>query len=278
MLGNQLGALLIARRLLIIFLCAGHLFAAKLRPVTLEAFEQYVQRNEARIEAELRNGGPFLWIDGQPETRRESLHARLQQGEIVAENLRPGEANVPHGLIHHWVGLVFVPGVTLEQSAALVMDYDEYQVIHRPYIVRSKVIRRDGNDARIYLRLYKKKALTVVLDTEHEVHYVPLDSTRAHSRTLSTHIVEVKNRGKPEERQRPVGDDRGFLWRHISYWRFLQKDSGTYVQCEALALSRDLPAVLGWVIGAFLKGVHKEFLFDMVNGTRAGLLSRHPVN
>ena len=124
------------------------------------------------------------------------------------------------------------------------------------------------------MRLYKKKAVTLVLDTEHKVHYVPLDSTRAHSRTVSTKIVELKDPGKPKQRPRPVGDDRGFLWRHASYWRFLEKDGGTYAQCEALALSRELPAVFGWIIGPFLRGVHKEFLLDMVNGTRAALLSR----
>ena len=203
------------------------------------------------------------------------MRARLRQGEILAKNLRTGKGKVPHGLIHHWVALVFVPGVTLEQTAALVLDYDQYQVIHRPYIPRSKVIERDGNDASIYLRLYKKKAVTLVLDTEHKVHYVPLDSTRAHSRSVSTKIVELKDPGKPKQRARPVGDDRGFLWRHVSYWRFLEKDGGTYAQCEALALSRELPAVFGWIIGPFLRGVHKEFLLDMVNGTRAALLSRH---
>ena len=269
-----MGALLILRILLIVLLWAGHLFAVKLKPVTLEAFEQYLQRNDARIEAELRNGEPYLWIDGQPETRRKTLRARLHRGEILAKNLRTGKGKVPHGLIHHWVALVFVPGVTLEKTAELVLDYDQYQVIHRPYIPRSRVIERDGNDARIYLRLYKKKAVTLVLDTEHKVHYVPLDSTRAHSRTVSTKIVELKDPGKPKQRPRPVGDDRGFLWRHASYWRFLEKDGGTYAQCEALALSRELPAVFGWIIGPFLRGVHKEFLLDMVNGTRAALLSR----
>src|SRR5437899_4597062 len=46
------------------------------------------------------------------------------------------------------------PYTTLFRSAE---DYDHHQDYYRPEVVRSKLIRRDGNDFKIYYRLRKQK-------------------------------------------------------------------------------------------------------------------------
>jgi len=42
-----------------------------------------------------------------------------------------------------------------------------------------------------------------------------------YSRSYSTRIAEVEDAGTPEERERQVGDDHGYLWRLYTYWRFV---------------------------------------------------------
>lgn len=252
--------------------------ARELDRATIEGFDRYVALTDARIMRELQDGSAFLWPDHLPEDRRIELYGQLGRGESLIEPLRTLEGGkvirVPGGLIHHWVGLVFIPGATLGQTIALVTDYGDFQTFYKPDIIRSKVLSRDGNDADIYLRLYMKKGMAAVINTEHKVQFVQIDATRARSLTYTTHVAEVENPGQADEREKPVGRDRGFLWRLNSYWRFLEKDSGVYVQIESISLSRDAGSAFGWLIGMLVRSAHKQFLYDMLSNTRVALVRR----
>ena len=179
---------------------------------------------------------------------------------------------VPGGMIHHWIGTVFIPGATLAETLALEEDYDHHQEYFRPDVMRSKTLRHDGNDFLIDLRLYKKKIITTVLDTEHEIHYTLVDSTHAWSRSRTTRIQEVDNAGEPDERLEPAGHDRGFLWRMNTYWRFEERDGGTYVECQSISLTRDIPTGLGWLIGPYVTSVPRESLTFTLATTRSAVL------
>jgi hypothetical protein len=50
------------------------------------------------------------------------------------------------------------------------------------------------------------------------------------------------------------------MWRLNTYWRVFERDGGTYVQCESISLSRDIPFGLGWIVGPFVTDVPKESL------------------
>jgi hypothetical protein len=134
---------------------------------------------------------------------------------------------VPDGVIHQWIGLVFIPGASLTQTTAFLQDYDHQYKFYVPEVERSRLIRRNGNDFQVFLRLRRKKVVTVVLNTEYDVHYTILGNDRAYARSYSTRIAEVENAGQRNEREKPVGNDSGFLWRLNSYWRLWQRDGGT---------------------------------------------------
>jgi hypothetical protein len=182
------------------------------------------------------------------------------------------EVKAPDALIHHWVGAVFVPGATLPQVLALVQDYDRHQKIYLPEVVRSKLVSRSGNDFKIFYRIRKKKVITVTLDTDHDVHYFPVDATHCYSRSYTTRIQEVEDADKPTEREKPIGQDSGFLWRLHSYWRFEQKDGGVYVECESISLTRDIPWMASWLIKPFVTEIPKESLQMTMGSTRRALL------
>jgi hypothetical protein len=66
------------------------------------------------------------------------------------------------------------------------------------------------------------------------------------------------------------------MWRLNTYWRFLERDGGVYVQCESLTLSRDIPFGLGWLIGPFVTSVPKDSLTFTLEKTRSALA--HPIS
>jgi hypothetical protein len=250
--------------------------SAELKPKTVEAFDRYVRLTEARINWEVSQTEKFLYLDELPPPRRAEVLAALKRGEIFMERLQTLDASgqkmeAPEAIIHHWLGAVFVPGASLPQTMALVQDYNHHQDIYKPEVVGSRLIGHTGNDFQIYYRLRKKKVITVTLNTFHDVHYSPVDSTRCYSRSYSTKIAEVANADTPNEREKPVGQDGGFLWRINSYWKFEEKDGGVYVEYESISLTRDIPTGLGWLITPFVTSIPKESLEMTMGSTRAAL-------
>jgi hypothetical protein len=247
--------------------------AAELLPHTIAAFDRYVRATEAQMRAD-----PFLRIDMLPEVERRANLAALKQGELYIEPLTTREAgnsiHVPDGLIHHWVGAVFVPGVRLDEAVRLLQDYDRHDEIYRPAVARSELVSRDGDAFRVNLRFYMKKVLTVVVNTENDARFTRLAPDRVQSRIYSLRVAEVADPGTPRERERPVGRDGGYLWRLYTYWRFLERDAGTYIQCESITLSRGIPFALKWLIGPFVTGIPRESLTFTLERTRDTLMGR----
>jgi hypothetical protein len=181
---------------------------------------------------------------------------------------------VPDGLIHDWIGAVLIPGSTIEDTLALIQDYDNHKKIYKPEVMASRLISHHGDDFQIYLRLLKKKIITVVLDTDHEVHYVSLDRSRWMCRTYTTRIAEVEDAGSPKEKVLPPDTGHGFLWRLYSYWRFEERDSGVYIECRAISLTRDVPFGLGWAIEPIIQKLPQESLTKTLEATRTALQAR----
>jgi hypothetical protein len=253
--------------------------ATELKPVTLAGFERYVHAAEARITKEENDPPDFLYTDGLSAAEHDQTHASLQRGEVFIAPLKTLDASgqaieAPGGLIHDWVGVIFIPGVSLRQTIELLQDYDHHQDYFKPEVIGSRLVSRQGNDFKIFLRFRKKKVITVVLDTEHAVRYTPVDSTHWYSRSFTTRIAQVEHPGEPGEHELPVGDDGGYLWRMKTYWRFEERDGGVYVQCESISLTRDIPRGLGWLLEPFVTSVPKESLQDTLANLRTAVLEK----
>ena len=242
----------------------------QLKPETLGAFEAYIGHAEAEMQPALSGSGLFLWSDAAPKRSEE-----VRQGKILAEIwLGKGPVKVPGGLIHDWIGAAFAPGAAIREAVALLQDYDNHKNVYKPEVIRSKVIGRQGNDFQVYLRLLKKKIITVVIDTDHSVHYEALSPTRWTCRSYSTRICEVEDAGKPNEKVLPADAGFGFLWRLDSYWRFEERDGGVFLECRAISLTRDIPKGLAWIIDPIVGKLPKESLVNTLKATRQGLAAR----
>jgi len=244
----------------------------QLTPQTSEAFQAYIREAEAKMTPRQDGGEPFLWSDASAERAQQ-----VRKGQIVAQLWVGNEpVRVPDGLIHDWVGAAWIPGTTVEQTLALVQDYDNHKNIYKPEVIDSKLLSHQGNDFRIYLRLRKKKIITVVLDTEHDVHYTALSRMRWFCRPYTTRISEVEAAGKSNEKRLPPDTGYGFLWRLDSYWRFEQRDGGVYVECRAISLTRDVPKGLGWIIEPIVRKLPGQSLINTLQATRQALTRTLP--
>ncbi len=249
---------------------------ASLSYPTKEAFERYVTLTEARNTEELRLGSPFLWMDALPEARRAETYAAMKRGDVLIERLEThdnGNAiQCPEGLIHHWVGALWIPGATLAQTLALVQAYDQHTQIYSPFELRSRIIERSGDHFKVSIRYLRKKVITVVLDTVFQIDYHNLDATHAWSYGRTQSVREIKNHDTPRESSLPEGKDGGYLWGMSTYWRFVERDGGTYVQSESISLTTRVPSGLGWLIEPFIKSVPRESIEEILEDTRKGVL------
>jgi hypothetical protein len=250
----------------------------ELRPATNAAFDRYVALTEQRNQHELQTGQHLLWVDSLPDAERAKAYAELKQGAVKMSKLDTRDNGavipVPDGMIHHWVGLAFIPGAHVDDVLAILEEYDHQSTYYAPDVERSKIESRDGDHFRVLLRFRRHKVVTVVLDTEHDVRYFRDSPTLAHSRSSTVRISQVENPGKSDEQLKPAGDDDGFLWRMDTWWRVVERDGGVYVQSEVVSLTRDIPTGVAWLVRPFVTSIPQESLEFTMEATRRAVEGR----
>jgi hypothetical protein len=239
----------------------------QLKPETLDAFLAYIRDAEAAMQPSLDGSAPFLWTDASPDRAR-----RVRQGDIPAR-LWAGKSPVhgPSGLIHDWIGAVAIRGTTIEKTLARVQDYDNHKNIYKPEVMDSRLIRHHGNDFTIFLRILKKNVITVVMDTEHDVHYQRVGEGRWFCRSYTTRTCEVDDADTAKEKVHEPDSGYGFLWRLFSYWKFAADGDGVIVECRAISLTRDVPMGLGLILEPIVKNLPRESLINTLKATRQAL-------
>ena len=249
----------------------------ELKPETLAAFNLYVHGTETRIRQDARDGH-FLVIDDLADQDRSEAYGQLRQGQIYIRRLRGDEEgepiDIPHGLIHHWVGIVFIPDATLGETLAELQDYEDQPYKYAPLVRQAKILAHRGNEFANYRQLYHKQLVTVVIDAEFDDIYDRLDATQATIRSYSTRISEVADFNQPDEHELPVGNDHGYLWRYYTYYHIEEKDGGVYVQVESVMLSRTVPAVFAWLVNPLIESIPRHVLTDLLGDTRKAVLDR----
>ena len=244
--------------------------AEQLKPETAAAFEIYVKATEARMDDDVR-GNQFLVIDQLPELQRKEAYDQLQHGQIHIEELHTEEEHhpihIPGGMVHHWVGVIFIPKVALSETDAVLHDYENEASIYSPQIRRAKLIEQHGNKSKIYLQFYSKSIITVVLNAYFDVVETQISSARIQSVSHSTRIAEVVNPGSPDEHERTDGSDHGYMWRLCSYWRLEEKDGGVYVENESITLTRTVPVMFAWMINPLTKSIPRDVLLHTLTNT-----------
>jgi len=117
-----------------------------------------------------------------------------------------------------------------------------------------------------------------VLDVDNQIHFVPLDSKRIYSRSASQRVVEIGNAGKVNERELPVGRDRGLMWRINGYWFFEESDGGVFITCESITLTREIPMLMAKLLSPIVHELPAEALKSSLEKTRRAIENEPRLN
>ena len=251
------------------------LSAAELKTETVRAWDRYFQWANAKVQRELSNPNVFLIQNSLPAGEKASIQKSINAGEIAARRMIgvvPAGVNfeVPSGEIHHWWGAVLLRNVSLARLLQFLQDYDHHAGRFSD-VERSRLISKEGNRYKIFFRLTRSKAfVTAYYNTEQDCLYAFYGATKASSQSTATKIAEVENPGTPSEREKTPGNDRGFLWRLVSWWRFEQRGADVIVELESASLSRGIPAVVKFMpgISSYIRSTPRETLESVLISIR----------
>jgi hypothetical protein len=242
--------------------------AAELKQKTLQAWEAYVQTANQTMEQRAAGRSPFLWVDESPDLLR-----RVRSGELVVSNR--DHSDVPSGLIHHWVGAMFLPGVTLDDVNAVFNDYDHYPDFYRPRVVKVKVLRQTDDYQKITTLVVQRTfGVTGAVEADDEIHIIKLDARRVYSLSNATRVQEIADYGQPEERLLSENQGPGYVWRTVSMNRLEQRDGGVYIEMEMIGLSRGIPIGFRWLIKPLIEHMPRTIMLETLQDTRNAVSER----
>ncbi len=238
--------------------------AADLKRETVETWEKYVNAVSARNQSRLVPGGSFLSIDEAPDQA-----ARLRAGDVVVAPVGPHvPMKVPSGLIHDWVGDAFLPNVSIPDIFQVIRDYERYKDVYQPNVLDSKpAITSEWEDRFSLLLMNKSVIARTALDSDYRASYTRLDDQRWYSITEATRIQEVAKYGASSQHTLPANQGTGLIWRLYTVTRFQERDGGVYVEVEAVALSRDIPVSLHWLVDPIVRRISRSSLVTSLRQT-----------
>lgn len=244
--------------------------AAELKQKTVEAWNEYVRAANSHMQERLQTDKHFLWIDEAPDRR-----ARTRRGELLVSGVSThNPKRVLSGLIHHWIGAAFIPNANLDEVFAVVRDYSRYKEFYRPAVVDSKPLSQAGTHDRFSMLLRNKAVLKrTALESDYESSYLHVDGKHWYSVASATRVQEIEDYGQSGERKVALNEGGGYVWRLHSISRFEERDGGVYIELEAIALSRDIPLSLRWLVDPIMRRVSRDALTTSLRQTSNAVAS-----
>ena len=88
--------------------------------------------------------------------------------------------------------------------------------------------------------------------------------------TLSqtTNVREIEKYGQPNQRELDPDKGNGFIWRLSSINRYEERDGGLYVEVEAMALTREIPISLRFLVKPVVMDLSRSSLRTSLEQTR----------
>ena len=245
--------------------------AIDLKPETVEAWDAYVLAAKLRMERRAGGQAPFLWVDEERE-----LAQRARAGEILVEPVDGDSPHpVPRGLIHDWIGAVFVPKVTLDEALGVLSDYEHYKDFYKPMVAKSRLLAQTPSHEKVTLLMVQTDySVTAAVETENEVDIARPDANRAYSLSKSARVQEIANYGQSSEHAFPEDHGPGYVWRTFTVTRVEERDGGVYIEMELIGLSRGIPWAFRWLIQPLAERLPRNILRATMNETRDALNQR----
>jgi hypothetical protein len=231
--------------------CCATVEAASILPViqldsaTLKYFQDYIANFEKTDMAAFTAAGR-LWIDDESGGK----HSAFEAGRQVVEARE--NKDVAGGSIHHFTGVMHVPGGSIEAIRRVMQDYPNYPRYFRPDVSAGSGERMPDStptDEHFHGKLLIQQStlwINVGFLTAYDTHYQRLDQDRWLSHSTSTSIKELLDPANPNGGTYPEGNDHGFLWKTNTYWFVRQRAGGVDFEANSITVSRPAPTGFGW--------------------------------
>ena len=244
---------------------AANASGASLKPETVNAWDEYIQNANLRIQQRVSNGRAFLWADDTPDRA-----ARVLGRQIVVEPATfHVPAKVPSGLVHDWMGAAFIPNAQIDDVLCVVRDYARYSDFYGPNVTDSRAIATGGAIDRFSMVLLNKTVFSrIALQSEYQTSYIRIDDRRLYSVSGTTGVREIAEFGSPGQHILPKDQGTGLIWRMYSTTRMEERDGGVHIEMEVIALSRDIPAAVRWFAEPMVRRASREYMATTLRQTR----------
>jgi len=209
-------------------------------------FQEYAAKFEQRVSTPFTSNGK-MWIDDD----RSSKHRDFDQGKPVVE-ARENQDVGNNGSIHHYSGMIRVPGANIEKVRHVMQDYSNSANYFRPDVARGSGVLQPDSTAEdehylAHLMLTESTLwLDVAFDSKYDSHYRRIDADRWSSRSTTVSIRELQDAHKLDGALLPEGEDHGFLWRTNTYWFARERQGGLDLEVDSMTLSRTTPTGFNW--------------------------------
>jgi hypothetical protein len=171
---------------------------------------------------------------------------------------------------------MFVPDASIANILGVTRDYARFKEFYRPYVAESKAISRSESQDKFSLRIVNKAFfLKNALDADYQSDMIYLDERRVYSVSKTTRVQEIDAYGQPGEHPMPPGEGSGYIWKLHAINRMEQRDEGVYVEFEAIALSRDIPAGLRFIVDPIVRRVSRSSLLTTLQQTSGAVRSHN---
>lgn len=239
--------------------------AVDLQPETVRAWEAYILAAKARMQERAIGHRPYLWVN---ENR--DLLERVRAGEVLVEAADGGSPHpVPGGLIHDWIGTVFIPNARLDDVMGVLDDYAHYKDFYHPMVVKSQLLERAPDHEKVTLVMVgKAHAVTGAVETDDVVQIARLGADRVYSVSNSVRVQAIADYGQSSEHMLPEDQGPGYVWRTFGVTRLEQHDGGVYVEMEMTDLSRTIPWEFRWLVQPLAEHLAQNMLVTTLQETR----------
>ncbi len=235
----------------------------KLSPETISEFERYSATVESDLNERWQGKKNLFYIADLKENEQ-----RVVDGEVFIKQMSHGNpVEIKDGMIHDWLGAVYIPNTTIRRVIDILEDFDEHKHIY-PAISQSRTEQRNGDQIRGYWRLQRKGLVPVILDVEEQVRYSELRPGTWKGQSYARDITEVNTAPFSGGKRFPRGEGHGYLWRLYGYWTLQGLNGGVLGECRTLSLSRDIPQGLAWAVGPYVQKMPEDSLVSTLKETR----------
>ena len=110
--------------------------------------------------------------------------------------------------------------------------------------------------------------VNVAMQGRYEASDFSAGPRRGYTIVDAARVQQIEDYGHPSQHLLPPGTGSGFIWRLHSIARYEERDGGVYLEIRAMALTRNIPPSLRWLVAPVVNHLSVNSLTTTLRQTR----------